>query len=219
MDALWSTEPSIVNANFSQARRMEAIGESCGIRSVSPVLGPFPLFLEDTFGMKVAMVMLERSLDPGRNDKNIQFSTARKMRSAYSNVYHASQEMTNVAVMAHKMNKTYSTMFGNDKGVLRKIGEYDDEFHERLFRAKLANPNLFEPSIQIAQVYSLRRSLRRGSTSEATNAGVSEAIIEINNRWRKFEQARGRRPGLKMIAHYNEISLALPSLWRYSRSF
>jgi hypothetical protein len=41
IDAFWSVEPSTVATNSSQARRMEAIGEECGMDSVSPPLGPF----------------------------------------------------------------------------------------------------------------------------------------------------------------------------------
>jgi hypothetical protein len=66
IDAFWSVEPSTVTTNLSQARRMESIGEECGMDSVSPPLGPFPI--EDTFGMKAACVLLQRSLDPGKTE-------------------------------------------------------------------------------------------------------------------------------------------------------
>jgi hypothetical protein len=93
--------------NLQQARKMKKLGDTCGIDSISPPLGPFPL--KDTFGIKVVMVLLKRTLDPGKNDKYIQFSTARKIRSAFSNVYHASKELSEVVVMAYKLNKTYQT--------------------------------------------------------------------------------------------------------------
>jgi hypothetical protein len=67
------------------------------------------------------------------------------------------------------------------------------------------------------EVYSLRRSLRRGSTTCATYAGATKEIIEMNNQWRKLEQARGRRQGMSMMSHYTKIRLAIPTLWRYSR--
>jgi hypothetical protein len=74
---------------------------------LSPVAGPFPI--EDTFRVKAACVLLQRSLDPGKTERLSQFSTARKIRSAFSNVYHASQELSKVTEMAPKLNKTYST--------------------------------------------------------------------------------------------------------------
>jgi hypothetical protein len=108
MNAFWSAETSTVRSNLLQARKIEKIGDTCGIDSISPPLGPYPL--RDTFRMKVAMVLLKRSLDPGWNDKHIQFvSTARKIRSAFSNVYHASRELSEVVMMAYKLNKTYQT--------------------------------------------------------------------------------------------------------------
>ncbi len=60
-------------------------------------------------------------------------------------------------------------MFVDAKGNQAKIGQFDDEFAERLTRIKMLKPHLFEPSLNIVEAYSLRRSLRRGSTSEATN--------------------------------------------------
>jgi hypothetical protein len=107
IDAFWSVEPSTVATNLSQARRMEAIGEECGMDSISPPLGPF--LIENTFRMKAACVLLQRSLDSGKTERFIQFSTARKIGSTYSNVYHSSQELSRVTVMAHKLSKTYST--------------------------------------------------------------------------------------------------------------
>jgi hypothetical protein len=100
-----------------------------------------------------------------------------------------------------------------------KIGQYDDEFTERLTRIKMLKPHLFEPGLNIVNAYSLRRSLRRGSTSEAINRGVPKDLIEMNNRWRKSENSKGRRPGLSMLAHYTEMKLMISSLWKYSRLF
>ena len=370
INALWSREPGTVRGNLIQAKRMEQIGLTLGLESVAPHLGPFPL--EDTFGVAVAACFLQRTLDPGRTEKTVQFSTARKLRSAFSNAYHASKMVTQVSAMAFESNKTYATtcptygpfferfvlgchkrmgdvvvtdfalskpiffemmkhleldwresvtneerdgvvefagmllfgyllglrgeeivkvdigglikyidvgagheshphvivplvgrlkgetgeryhmlpmarvtvggvqsglwtdrlvlslvrrnrrngfVFVDDKGKQRKIGFYHGLFHDRLSRVKLTKPNLFEPNLEIADAYSLRRSLRRGSTTEATNAGVDPKIIDLNNRWRKFEESKGRRPTMSMAQHYTEIRLVLPALWEYSRSF
>jgi hypothetical protein len=59
--------------------------------------------------MKVACTNLHRTLDPGKHKEHIQFSTARKIRHAYWNVYHALQMMKEVSVMAFKTNKMYET--------------------------------------------------------------------------------------------------------------
>lgn len=370
LDAFWSREPGTVSGNFSQVNRMESIGDEYGLVSVSPELGPFPL--EDTFGMLAAVCLLRRSLDPGRTEALIQFSTARKLRSAYSNVYHASKQLKEVSAMAFESTKTYATscptygywferfmlgchkrmgdvtvsdyalslnlfwellvqlerdwngatterkrfgiaefanlvnfsfltglrgeevmkvdlagflkyldvgaedprhphvmitilgrlkgetgeryhllpmarvtrsgvmagkwadrlarlmigrgrtngwIFRDRSGVQAKIGSYNDQFFSRLARIRLGSPHLFEPQIDIGEAYGLRRSLRRGSTTEARNRGVPAPIVDMNNRWRKVERARGRRPNLDMQSHYTEIKMALPQLWKYSYSF
>jgi hypothetical protein len=53
---------------------------------------------------------------------------------------------------------------------------------------------------------------------EAVKNRVSQDIIELNNRWRKFDRARGMKPSLGMKDHYTEIKLMLPALWQCSRA-
>jgi hypothetical protein len=108
VDAFWSREASTVNANARGAKRLQEIGVSLGILAVCPPMGPFAL--EDTAGMAMAVSILLRSLYPGRTEDTIQFSTARYLRSVFSNVYHASAEhQTGMAVMAQGTSKTYVT--------------------------------------------------------------------------------------------------------------
>ena len=52
---------------------------------ILPARGPFTM--RDEFGMGIAMSLLLRSLDPGRNDKFVQNNTTRKLRSAFSNLW------------------------------------------------------------------------------------------------------------------------------------
>lgn len=370
INANWSRETSTVLANLNQVLKIERIGRDYyGLHSVTPPLGPFPL--EDTFGMAIAVVLLRRSLDPGRNEEHIQFATARKFRSAFSNAWHASRNVSERSAMAYEASKSYSTtcptygywferfmrgchkrmgdkvvqdvalskklflallthleedweaatndtdrdvlcefaailitgflcglrgeeimkmdvcgllryiemgaqdmdhphvvvaLIGRLKGETgeryhmlilarvtqsgikagiwmdrlclslrrretingfvfqregrqRKIGSYDPEFHDRLNRVKDEKPRLFEPNQDIADAFSLRRSLRRGSTTEARNGKVRDEVVEMNNRWRTFERARGRMPSWNMTSHYTDIRLSLPMLWEYSHSF
>jgi hypothetical protein len=112
---------------------------------------------------------------------------------------------------------TNGFVFQTSRGKQAKIGAYDDEFLDRLVGVRGRRARLFDPSVNVMEVYSLRISLRRGSTTRATNRGAPKEIIEMNNRWRKLEAARGRRQGMSMMSHYTEIRLAIPTLWRYSR--
>jgi hypothetical protein len=54
-------------------------------------MGPFPLSYD--FGMKAALVMLDRSLDSGRYSSYVQWETFRKARSAITNISQAGSEM------------------------------------------------------------------------------------------------------------------------------
>jgi hypothetical protein len=108
LDAFGAREPLTVAANLKDVRKMEKIGEEVyGFDSVGPPMGPFPL--EVKFGMKVACVLLARSLDPRKNERYIQFSTARKIRSAFSNAHHASSMLMEATVIAYETSKTYVT--------------------------------------------------------------------------------------------------------------
>jgi hypothetical protein len=77
LDALWSREPSTVSGTLLACRQGVRVAASLGFRSnLFRPMGPFPL--EDSFGMGAALVMLQQSLQPGRNDKTVQFGTIQK---------------------------------------------------------------------------------------------------------------------------------------------
>jgi hypothetical protein len=59
-----------------------------------------------------------------------------------------------------------SFMFVKAKGNQTKIGQYDNEFMERLTQIKMLKPHLFEPGLNIVEACCLRRSLRSGLMSE-----------------------------------------------------
>ena len=64
--------------------------------------------------------------------------------------------------------------------------------------------------------YGLSRSFRRGATSEARARGVKAEDVDLSNRWRNFESAKGHRPRLAMRDHYSDIRLLIPALLRFS---
>jgi hypothetical protein len=107
LDSLWSRESSTVSRNASQARTMEDLGEDLGFDSVAPPMGPFPL--DDTFGMKIACVTLMKSLAPGKWEATVQYATARRMRTVFSNLFHASNQGESMAVMAYEQQKRFTT--------------------------------------------------------------------------------------------------------------
>ncbi len=130
LDSLWSVEPRTVSRTLSECRRGSNIAASLGFKhKLFRPMGPFPL--DDTFGMSAAIVILQVSLNPGKYDKNVQFGTIRKFRSAFSNVYHASAEAQDAMVMAKDTKKltvtkcaTYGLWFERFmKGCHKRMGE------------------------------------------------------------------------------------------------
>jgi len=371
LDSLWSREPSTVANNLTECRRATRIGNNLGFNNTFPSMGPFSI--EDSWGMKQACIMLVRSMDEGRNARTIQFGTMRKLRSAFTNSYHASHHVSSLVTMAKDIRKTSVTnsptyglwferfmhgchkrmgdvlkqdmavsievmhaicqvgeekylecisdserlneslltffclvcfcgglrgeeapltdLFGmrkhfEDGGlaniqhiVIPLLGRFKGERSEKYFliplaattksgleprkwgsrviqlyerigvtrgpvwrkvngyRAKLANwegpildrikdvqnqyPSLIKSDVDIYDEYGLSRSFRRGSNTHVLNvlgAAVGQPVVEFNNRWRKFKEAKGRMPGLGMSDYYTEIKQALPRLIQYSAS-
>ena len=89
LDAFWTREPSTISANRRDVDRLVELAGEVGIDPVFEAMGPFPVN-DDIQGVFVAIMMLQRSLDPGRHASYSQFQTIRKLRSAHSNQYMAS---------------------------------------------------------------------------------------------------------------------------------
>ena len=80
LNVFWSREPSTVRHNLGLVKRL-AISEvkfDC-INRLIPALGPHPL--KDASGMGVCVLVLDKSMDRGRYEPNVQWETFRKMCS------------------------------------------------------------------------------------------------------------------------------------------
>jgi hypothetical protein len=108
LDAFWGRASSTVASNFRDLKKYNKIAlDQLGVTTSLPDMGPFPL--KDIWGVGIAVITLYRSLDPGKNTENIQFSTARRLRSVYSNLWGASVHSMTKGVMAKDTAKTYVT--------------------------------------------------------------------------------------------------------------
>jgi hypothetical protein len=107
IDSLWSREPLMVKKNLCEAQRGRwgAIQFRFPEESATPPMGSFPL--EDSFGMKAAMLVLDRSLDPGRYSYYVQWETFRKSRSAIMNISHAGVSGLSDVVGAYERNRCW----------------------------------------------------------------------------------------------------------------
>jgi hypothetical protein len=72
--------------------------------------------------------------------------------------------------------------------------------------------------IDIAEVYGISRSFKRGAITRAQEAGVSQPDVEFMGRWRTVERAAGRKPGRSMREHYTELVQMLDARLRFSKA-
>jgi hypothetical protein len=97
-----------------------------------------------------------------------------------------------------------------------KIGILDPYFHAILGKVQERYPETIPPNVEVMTEFSLRRSLRRGATSQARNQKVPEAVINANNRWRAWEKAKGSAPGGSMLETYTDARANLPARLEFS---
>jgi hypothetical protein len=107
----------------------------------------------------------------------------------------------------------------NKQGKFEKIrvSDLDSLFHDILRKVQRAHHNLIEPEVDVAEDFSVRRSLRRGGTSQARNQGVPEDVINTNNRWRSKEKAQARASKGSLLETYTDVLANLPLRLRFSR--
>ena len=109
-------------------------------------------------------------------------------------------------------------VFRKKNGKRAKAKDYESEIFGRLEQIQKDRPDILDPSIEVTEEFGLSRSFRRGSDSRAVEQDLSEMIINLNNRWRKFEKAKGKRPTFQMLEHYADIELLLKTFLGYSRA-
>ena len=99
-----------------------------------------------------------------------------------------------------------------------RIKDLDEGFQEGLRDFQAGGEELILLVVYIGKEMSLRRSLRRGSTTEVLNRGLDTLVIETNNRFIKREGWRVERVGgLSSVAMYTQVENALGMHLRYSR--
>ena len=133
LDAFWGRSEGTVGGNRREVRKMLLIAEDkFGMRQLFPDMGPH--HLEDKWGMGLAVVLLERSKDKGRNDDTVQFETVRKFRSTYGSMWGASIHALSLGVLARDKVKTFVT---NNPGYTLWFERFMKGMHNRMGDIKL----------------------------------------------------------------------------------
>jgi hypothetical protein len=84
---------------------MEKTMKKYGLPSTTPPMGPWPL--DDTLGMKAALSVLDRSLDKGIYEENVQWDTFRKQMSTVTNISQASVGGLGNSVSAYERKRMW----------------------------------------------------------------------------------------------------------------
>jgi hypothetical protein len=151
LDAFWSVEVFTVESNRKEFDKASRCLEFVGVwkEGVMPVMGPAPI--KDEYGMGQAISMLVQSLDRGQNKRHVQYDTVRKMKSMYSNLWHAILHALSRTTAVRGMTKTIQSASPTNtdwferfmKGMHRRTGDCSRpdqaisielllEFHRRL---------------------------------------------------------------------------------------
>jgi len=105
--------------------------------------------------------------------------------------------------------------FADAKSGRVHVDWFERELLERFQSIQSRRPDLIPSDVQVLEEYGLSRSFRRGATSEARARGTGKEDIDLTNRWRTFEGAKGKRPRMAMRDHYSDIRLLIPALIRF----
>ena len=78
----------------------------------------------------------------------------------------------------------------------------NNALHDILNQVRVLHPEYFDKGLVIEDKFSIFRSFKRGAHTRATEAGVSPAAIDMNNRWKKVQQQKSSMPNFKMAELY-----------------
>lgn len=96
------------------------------------------------------------------------------------------------------------------------MGDLDILFHGVLAKVQERWPRVLPPTTKIQDEISVRRSLRRGSTTEASNRKIPREVVEANQRWGKHQRSRGILPSMSMMERYTDARANVGYLVQYS---
>jgi hypothetical protein len=127
------------------------VADRLGMPSITPPMGPFPLV--DECGMKAAIAMLDRSLDPGRYADHVQYGTFRKVRSTITNIIQAGVGGLEDSIGAYQRNKIWMTKAATQKFWFSRFME---GLHKRVGEIRMPDKIL-----GIEEVHAIDRTLER----------------------------------------------------------
>ena len=113
-------------------------------------------------------------------------------------------------------------LISDSMGACLSTREIDGSIHEILDALFVSHRALFPADVctieHIHERYHAFRSFRRSSDTRAVEMEVAQLDIDVVNRWKSVERAKGRRPGMNMNMHYAQMEELLNPFIRYTRA-
>ena len=107
-------------------------------------------------------------------------------------------------------------LFESQPYVQAKFSCYDALFRSSIAKARDKSFRLV-PMVVEGKDFSLWWPLRQKAVVETTHQGVNIQVIELVNRWRKKETAKGSELGLPMRQVYKQVQNTLHTMLKFSR--
>ena len=111
---------------------------------------------------------------------------------------------------------TNGPAFCDSFGNIAKTKIYEKAILERFCVIQRQPNSPIAKDVNVYEDFGVSRSFRRGSTSEARSREVDDREVDLTNRWRNHENAKGRKPRRAMRDHYSDSEILVPGLLRYS---
>jgi hypothetical protein len=112
-------------------------------------------------------------------------------------------------------NRSTGYAFNEADGSAPSSSEYNALVRHYLALVAEEEDSVFEGELDLTR-YGISRTYRKTSETRARRAGIPKDQVEVVNRWKTIERAKGRRPNLAMADHYANARELGTLTWRYS---
>ena len=123
-----------------------------------------------------------------------------------------------LASLLAKEHRGLGPAFCDAKGEMIRYAWFEEKFVEEVKRVQLSHTNLIDAGTDVADNFSIFRSIRKGSTARVIDMKVDPITIDLHNRWRTIENRGGSKATKSMQDYYSDLRLVINSRLAYSRA-
>jgi hypothetical protein len=104
-----------------------------------------------------------------------------------------------------RVGVTTGFMFLKKDGTSAKAIYFEEALVKKLEWIQQNTSGIIPLTINLWEEFGVRRSMRRGATTEALNTGIDGPTIDTNNGWQKVKAAKGKMPRFSMRQRYTQF--------------